>query len=192
MTKLAEIPWNKLTTIACLAQTYSPNCQFGKTALQKTVYLLGDLYDIDLGYRFDLHTYGPFCTDLLDDLEFAESLSFIQTERSTGSDWDYHIVPGNARCDDVTDQEFRTKLISGIQRLVEDFGRAGTTDLELFSTTVFVDRDLKRSGKTLQMDDFTNLIQEIKPRFSLGQIQSAIETLRSKGHLEQSEVAGST
>lgn len=43
--------------------------QFGKTVLQKLVYLLTTIYVVPTGYEHTLYTYGPFSAELASDVE---------------------------------------------------------------------------------------------------------------------------
>ena len=61
---------DSLRSHSCLATKLdgvSP--QFGRTVLQKLVYLLHVLYGVNPGYDFELYTYGPFSSQLLSDLD---------------------------------------------------------------------------------------------------------------------------
>ena len=91
------IPWPRYGLIAELAHRLdglSP--QFGKTVLQKMVFLLQELHDIDCGYDFTLYTYGPFASLLLQDLDLAESLKGVDVHPAEGVAGGYTIKPGEA------------------------------------------------------------------------------------------------
>lgn len=55
------------------SQTF-PWC--GNTAIQKLVYTLEHVYNIDFGYRYGLHHYGPYSFDLANDLSLGEQAGF--------------------------------------------------------------------------------------------------------------------
>lgn len=73
-----ETPYYRFALIAKLAQMcIAGNRMLGRTALQKYVYLLQELFGVDCGYDFQLYTYGPFCSELLSDLESATTASVV-------------------------------------------------------------------------------------------------------------------
>src|SRR5215212_7308774 len=117
MSNTAQAPWQRLTGISKLAEAFAKEGQFGKTALQKSVYLVQELYGLDLGYRFGLHTYGPFCSELLSDLDFAEALDLVEIKRNSEGDG-FDILPkAPATFQKRTNDEFRSKLDNSIKRL---------------------------------------------------------------------------
>jgi len=70
----------------------------GRTAIMKLAYLLQTVKGVPLGYDFRLYTYGPFESDVLNDLGTAESLGFIKSEMvvfSSGSGYGYEFAPGD-------------------------------------------------------------------------------------------------
>ena len=181
-----DVPWNRLGLIAELADRFhgvSP--QFGKTALEKMAYFLQELYGIGIGYDFSLYTYGPFTSQLLHDLDFAEALGAVRVECVNSEIGGYtisaaptaSIVMGRAR-------EFlgRQDVQAAITRLVEDFGGYSAKDLELRSTIVYIDRDALRRGCALNRDALADMVRDIKPYFSVGEILGAINELMVKGH----------
>ena len=54
--------------------------QFGKTVFMKLAYLLQELYEVPLGYRFTLYTYGPYSPEVLADLEYARLRRQVSVE----------------------------------------------------------------------------------------------------------------
>ena len=69
--------WNRLGLICSLVEKSKGKA--GRTALMKFAYLLKALKCVPLDYRFTLYTYGPFDSDLLDDLSYAEALEAVQS-----------------------------------------------------------------------------------------------------------------
>jgi len=181
------IPWNRygiIAELACRLKGASP--QFGKTALQKSVYLLQALYGVDCGYDFSLYAYGPFCSDLLGDLDTTGTLGGVQVHALGWGLDGYQIEPGPRS--DAIREKAKAFLDNGtvqdsLTRLREDFGRFPAKDLELRSTIVYADRDLGRNGDQPSRDELARTVQQIKPRFSPKSIDAAIAELEGKGFL---------
>jgi uncharacterized protein YwgA len=67
---MTGISWNQYGVISkIVAGVQSKTLQFGKTSLEKFIYLLQEAYGVDCGYTFELYTYGPFSSDILMDLD---------------------------------------------------------------------------------------------------------------------------
>src|SRR5450759_734982 len=85
------VPWDRYALIADLARRLdgiSP--QFGKTALEKLVYFLQEVYAVDCGYDFELYSYGPYSAQLLSDLDMVKGFGAVAVERTSAG---YDIKP---------------------------------------------------------------------------------------------------
>ena len=182
-----NIPWNRYALIAELAdrlQDRSP--QFGKTVLQKMVYLLQELYGVDCGYRFDLYMYGPFSAELLQDLDLVESVGGVSVVPVISGMGGYQIRPGarnQALREKAKDFLLSEKISDALNKLVEEFGGYWAKDLELRSTILYVARDLKRSSGAVSQADLARIVKEIKPKFQDAEVQQAINEMVKKGHI---------
>lgn len=128
--------------------------RFGKTALQKLVYLLQELYNVKVGYDFSLYTYGPFSSELLSDLDFVESLHGVEVG-FIPEIHGYKIFPGKANESVRTKAKHFLETASvSINKIINDFGDFNAKELELRSTIIFVNRDLKRKGKSTQIQTY--------------------------------------
>jgi uncharacterized protein YwgA len=73
-----KIPWEKYGIIAYLAKAMKHiNVQFGKTFLQKMIYILQEIYGVKAGYRYILYNYGPYSEDLASDLDYVAALNGV-------------------------------------------------------------------------------------------------------------------
>jgi uncharacterized protein YwgA len=141
--------------------------QLGKTAVVKLLHLLQDGLGAPLGYRFTLYNYGPYDTEVMSDIEFAESLGQISVAYQ-GPDQGYRIEarPGthSASIGNVS-----TKL----DALMEHFGSMNARELELRSTLVFL---AKKYGGDLLI----SRLRELKPKYSESEVRSAVRELHEK------------
>lgn len=179
-----NLPWEKYGIIAELAyRLHSLELRFGKTALQKLVYLLQELCNVKVGYDFSLYTYGPFSSELLSDLDFVESLNGVDVAFIPEIQG-YEIFPGEANDSIRTKaKDFIDAADESITKIINDFGDFNAKELELRSTIIFVNRDLKRKGKSNFLDELINLVQAIKPHFSISEIKKALSELEEKGYI---------
>lgn len=183
-----EIPWQRYALIAELAKRLEGRCpQFGKTALQKMVYLLQEVYHIDCGYDFELYTYGPFASKLLQDLDLVEHIDGVTVHPVNSLMGGYVINPGE-KFDVVRKKGLgfldRQDVEKAISSLVDDFGDYSAKDLELRSTIIYVQRDFMRQGRRPSADEVNHIVKQVKPKFSDHEIRAAVDELKQKNYIE--------
>lgn len=183
--KLAlDIPWHQYALIVTLAEKMQEKGYwFGKTALQKLVYLLGAVYKVPCGYQYSLYIHGLFCSELTDDLDYMNALGGVSVNFDSRVNG-YSISPaqgGNVIKSKAED--FLATHREQIDKLLDEFGFMKTRDLELRSTIVFVDRAARREKRTLSRQEFIREIHGIKPHFSVLEIESAVAELEAKGYV---------
>jgi len=179
MTASLNIPWNRYGLIAEIAFRLKDICpQFGKTILQKMVFLLQEAYGVECGYQFDLYTYGPFSSQLLQDLDLVETLGGVQVYPVISGLGGYHIVPGeknDALREKAKDFLQNTDVSSNIDTLLKEFGGFNAKELELMSTIIYVNRDMK----TITRNKMVEVVNGLKPKFSQSEILEAIGKLET-------------
>jgi uncharacterized protein YwgA len=183
-----NIPWHRYALIAELSrrlQGRSP--QFGKTAVQKMIYLLQEVFRVNCGYNFDLYTYGPFAAQILQDVDVAESIGGVSVHPVGSRSGGYEIRPGE-RLDSLRQKasEFldRTDVQKAIVALIDEFGHLSAKELELRSTIVYVQRDLARQAEPPSPDEVINIVKRIKPKFADVEIRAAFGELRQKSYVK--------
>ncbi len=185
-----DTPWHRYALIAELAQRLeSKSPQFGKTSLQKIIYLLQELNEVPTNYQFSLYTHGPFTAQLLGDLDLVEALGAVKVQYVVSGYGGYQISPGR-EWEAIRDKaaQFLDEKKDAIDRVVDEFGAFCAKDLELRSTIVYLDRDVKRSKKDLDRANFIELVKKVKPRFTEDAIAEALEQLEKKGYVESRTV----
>jgi uncharacterized protein YwgA len=184
-----DTPWKRYALIADLSQRFHGKpIQFGKTALQKIVYLLQELTKVPTNYEFVLYTHGPFTAQLLGDLDLVEAFGAVEVKYIASGYRGYQILPGS-ECKTIRDKdsEFIGRHKAAIDQVVNEFGDFSAKELELRSTIVYLDRDVKRLKKDLTRIDFIGLVNKVKPRFTAGVIAKALEELENKDYVTSRE-----
>lgn len=168
----------RLALIPVLAEK-SPGGKIGRTALMKYMYLLQTLRDIPLGYRFTLYSYGPFDAEVLADLGNAQTLNAVESQPVFyPGGYGYRITPGaNAEWLYKTAEKFLVKYESDVEWVTDKFGSLTSSQLELVSTVIYVDREAAQRREKLKLTDLANRVHEIKPHFDETQILSFAEGL---------------
>jgi uncharacterized protein YwgA len=117
----------------------------GRTALQKVMYFLKAM-GVPMGYRFDIHHYGPFCDEILRDTDWLITDRVIR-DRSDNASRYSNYAPGEAitellsRHKDVTEpyREVVRKVVRALIPLRPE-------RLELIATLDYLYRRKRASG----------------------------------------------
>jgi uncharacterized protein YwgA len=146
--------------------------QFGKTVLQKLVYVLQEVYQVPCGYDYILYNYGPYSETLADDLSFLASMDGIRIDWSCGLGYEIKEAgkTGHFR---KKGEKFLTQYASQIDEVIKEFGGMSAKELELRSTIIYVSKE-----EPLEKKDLLNRVKEIKPHFSVAEIDSAYKKLK--------------
>lgn len=152
--------------------------QFGKTVLMKLLYLLQEVYRLPLGYSFSFYTYGPYCPEVLVDLDHVKRQEGVRVRFLPDDPGGYKISPGPAadrvrfaakqRLDTYADQ---------LEKLVSSFGSFRARDLELRTTIVYLWKHMTpaaRGNKVALMD----IVRQLKPHFTTMEVETAVRELQ--------------
>jgi uncharacterized protein YwgA len=181
----AEKTWlDKIAFIAALVEK-APRQTLGRTALMKLAYFLQVLKNVPLGYDFGLHTYGPFDTDVLDDLSYAQVFGAVTEKTILQRDgYRYEIRPGK-RCMKAqkTSRDWLDQHGTALDWVLQEFGSLNAPDLELYSTIVFVDRENATQAKSVSLEHLAEQVRNVKPRFTHSQVLHKCREADAKGFL---------
>lgn len=189
MSRDLQIPWEKYALITELSQRlHDVHPQFGKTALQKLIYLLQEVYDVDCGYDYRLYTYGPFASQILQDLDLVESIGGVSVNPVREGLDGYRIVPNkNAELVKEKAGTFIGMISEHLDALVEDYGSYSAKELEMRATIVFVEREVNRDRGAVSVADLVQVVQDIKPYFTEHEIRSAVMQLKCRKQIKVSD-----
>ncbi len=174
--------WPRLALLTTLVEQ-APSRILGRTAIVKMVYLLQVVRGVPLGYDFRLYTYGPFDSEVLGDLEYAQALKAVESKTvlySTG--YGYDVSPGpKASAVKTLAKPWLDKYQSSIDWVVREFGGWTASQLELFSTIVYVDREFAAQGQRhVSVEEMVQRVREVKPHFPEAQVEDLIRQGQEK------------
>ena len=144
----------------------APN-KLGRTAIMKLAFLLQTVKSVPLGYDFRLYTYGPFDSDVLNDLGQAEILQAVHSQMvpyPVGYGYEFSTGPESTSVKARAASELEN-YEGHINWALDEFAAKSASELELLSTIVYADRDALRRNERLSSRDLCRLVREIKPRF---------------------------
>jgi uncharacterized protein YwgA len=170
------IPWHQYAAISYMAANAKGSPSLGKTAMQKLIYLVQELQDVPIGYRFQLYNYGPYSSDLAEDLTYVEFLDGIKVDFDPVQN-SYKIHAAKAS-DFLIGKasDFIAHFRQGIDRIIQEFGNRKVRELELIATAVYASRILKELDSYSE-ERLIEQVREIKPKFSNEEIVEAIKEL---------------
>lgn len=153
-------------------------CQnaLGKTAIQKLIYLLQEVYGVKLGYYFELYTYGPYDSDVMQDIDYAAATGILEVNYNQDRGYDITLGPQSSSLD-----AYRETIVSAwgdqLDQLFEHFGSLSAKDLELRATLVFVFNDEPNRTR----EEVIQLTRDLKPKFSPEEMEAAYDHLETCG-----------
>lgn len=159
--------------------------QFGKTVLQKMVFLLQEVYGVDAGYSFGFHTFGPFAPELLGDLDIAETYGAVVVKSGEGGyGHGYVIEPGGQIDACLADADaFLRANGHAITTLVSAFGGKTAKELELLTTIVYLNKEIMFDESKMTRAEAVGKIRELKPKFTDSDVRCGMDELEKKHHV---------
>ena len=178
-----ELPWIQCGVIADLTKRLegvSP--QFGKTALQKMVFLLQEIYKVDVGYSFGFHTFGPFAGELLGDLDFAERMGAVQVKSVEGSYGNGYLIEPGAHIKEIfaKAEPFLKQHGKELDALVSAFGTKTAKDLELLTTIIYLNKEIMWDEQKMTRTEAVGKIRELKPKFTDTDVRRGMTELETR------------
>jgi hypothetical protein len=183
--------WLRLGLLTQLVE--SSTSSLGRTALMKLAYLLQTLKEVPLGYDFRLYTYGPYQSDLLNDLGRLETMRAVASEvvqYPSGTGYVFTTGPESGKIKSFAGDEL-SRFQDSVSWVLSEFGTRSASDLELVSTIVFADRESLEDHRRISRSELCRQVREIKPRFSEEVVNQFITNLMAKGLLCSLEEKGS-
>lgn len=181
--------WNKLqdNRLAVVAHLVAnaPGNPLGRTALMKLCYFLQTLRNVPLRYRFSMYSYGPFAADVLSDLGTAVNLQGVVSRIEYNNiGYGYRLQPGDCAAQLERDgAEFLEEHRAHLDWVLNEFGTHCSSDLEIESTIVFVDREAARKAERPALSEIASRVGAIKPQFTEAYILGKAQDLEIKGLL---------
>lgn len=157
--------------------------KLGRTQLMKLLFMLKAVKGVPLNYNFSLYTYGPFDSEVLDDVAYAEQLGAIRSQVEVfPKGYQYRFSKGE-KAKDILDSnaDFLGKYSELFDWVLGEFGGRDASELEMVSTLLFVDMAAAERKEKMSPDQLVSKVTEIKPHFPRNRIEDAVKTLRGKG-----------
>lgn len=186
-----ENPWDRYALMTeLISRLEKVNPCIGKTILEKMLYLLQVLCKVDVGYDFEFYTYGPYSSQILNDLTQVEHWRGLKVERisdllngykiTTDSKASFFIEKGRALID-------TPQIDQALKNIINIFGAYSAKDLELLATIVYVDQEIKMDENIPSQEQIFEIVKQLKPRFSDAEVNLRIEFLHKNNFILESK-----
>jgi len=158
--------------------------KMGKTAVMKVIYMLQQVKGIKMGYNFSIYTYGPYSSDVKEDVDDLISkglinVSFYQCNNYVG----YELSISNKG------KSFIKSLSKNEEEAATDilkFVKGKTAkDLELYSTIIYVDFLFTKNSWNYDHTSIMQKVHDIKQWFTEDKISEAVNDLIKRNYLTQ-------
>ena len=147
----------------------------GETHVQKAMFFLQEMTEVDLGFEFILYKHGPFSFDLRDELTAMRADLLLQLElRKSGYGPSLRPTENGQA---MTERYWRTveSAETAIRFVAERFGDRDVAELERLGTALYVARRKKAGAEPeAQSDEIVRLKPHITPR----QAEEALAMIR--------------
>jgi len=158
----------------------------GKTAAMKILYFLQQVKQMRLGYDFDIYTYGPYTSEVTDNLDTLISSGLIKsTQYSVNNSVNSYV--GYELNISESGKEVIKELPNEDQNSIQDVldftkGKPAKT-LELYSTIVFINQLYLKNKIPNNQEIIIDKVHEIKPHFDNKVILEAYNRLYEKKYI---------
>lgn len=151
----------------------------GKIQLQKLVYFLEEL-GAPLQYEFRIYHYGPFCSELAEDIDRLNTLGVLSVKPDSEG-YGYHISTGQYYESMMKDSNQRgdQELSGKIDTVIDKFSGFNPSEIELLATIHFVKQISQDNNEQTDKGSIVNTVHKLKPKFSAEEISSEYDELQS-------------
>lgn len=174
--------------VGMISKLVAEKPNLGKTAIMKMLFLLQQVYKVPLGYDYEIYTYGPYSSEVMNDIDFASQTGAVSINAvmyPTG------YIGYNLKSTDKTDEaisaagEIVTDNSDALKEVISLFGDKQAKELELSTTIIYLYANYMANNWDASADEITANVHEIKPHFDLGTIHQEYDRLKEKGLLDK-------
>lgn len=161
----------------------------GKTAMMKFIFILQQVYKVPLGYDYEIYTYGPYSSDVMEDIQLASDFNAISMNTvvyPTGHSG-YELKPTTKTTKTIKqEQDFIDRYSDSISNVISLFGDKTAKELELSSTIIYIYSNYAHYKLDISINEVSKSVKKIKPHFDIELIKDEYENLKELGILKMS------
>jgi uncharacterized protein YwgA len=170
-----------------IAKIAKEHPHIGKTAMMKCLYLLQTVEKVPLDYSFEIYTYGPYASSVMNEIDDAHQNGYIDMSGVSypSGQFGYDIVcsdKGNAYLSGST---FIDGYSAQIDNIVNVFAQKSAKELELLSTVVYVVCLHDENNWETTKESICEAVKGIKPHFTYEEIAENYDFLSTNDYLKK-------
>lgn len=161
----------------------------GKTAMMKFIFILQQVYKVPLGYDYEIYTYGPYSSEVMEDIQLAVDYNAISidTVNFPSGYLGYELKRADKTETMIEEeQDFVHLYNDSISEVVHLFGNKTAKELELSSTIIYMYSNYYHNGWDNSIDEIAQSVKKIKPHFDISLIREEYRKLDNMGILKKS------
>lgn len=165
---------------ATILKIVSDKSGLGKTAMMKFIFILQEVFKIPLGYNYEIYTYGPYSSEVVEDIELVKYNKWldIEVEEYKTGHIGYHINLTDSGKNEIQQMnELSTEHSQNIKSVLDLFGNKNVKELELSTTILYTYKSYKKNNWEISKKDIVNDVKEIKPHFEVPTIEQEYDAL---------------
>lgn len=156
----------------------------GKTAMMKIIYILQQVYSVPLGYDYEIYTYGPYCSEVMEDIQLAADFKAIRINSVVfpNGNLGYELREGD-NIKNIIDMEkdFVYSYGDSILEVIKIFGNKTAKELELSSTIIYMYINYTYNNWDNSIEKVSEGVKKIKPHFDIETIKEEYNNLNRLG-----------
>ena len=174
--------------IGMISKLVEERPDLGKTAIMKMLFLLQQAYKVPLGYDYEIYTYGPYSSEVMNDIDFASQMGAVSI---TAVSYPTGYIGYNLKPTEKTQETISTagEIISDnlgvIKEVIRLFGDKPAKELELSTTIIYLYANYVANNWDASVDEITTNVHEIKPHFNQDTIRQEYKRLKENGLLDK-------
>jgi len=174
--------------MSLISEIVNQKPSLGKTAMMKFIFILQQVYKVPIGYDYEIYTYGPYSSNVMEDIQLATDFDAISMKTvvfPTGHSG-YALKPTD-NTDDIIkkEQDYINLYSASISNVISIFGNKTAKELELSSTIIYVYSNYSNNKWDNSITEISKSVKEIKPHFDIDLIKEEYRNLDTLGILEK-------
>lgn len=174
--------------ISLLSRIVEQKPLLGKTAMMKFIFILQQVYKVPLGYDYQIYTYGPYSSAVMEDIQFATDCKAISMQSVVfPSGHSGYQLDLTEKTKEIIQQEleFVESYNKYIEEVIHLFGAKTAKELELSSTIIYIYSNYAHNNWDRSIDVVSEDVKKIKPHFGIDTIKEEYCNLDKLGILQK-------
>ena len=170
-----------------IAKIAKEHPHIGKTAMMKCLYLLQTVEKVPLDYSFEIYTYGPYASSVMNEIDDAHQNGYIDISGVSypNGQFGYDIVCGDNGNKLLSAPTVVDGYGTQIDNIVNAFAKKNAKELELLSTVVYVTCLHDENNCETTKETVCEAVKGIKPHFTNEEIEESYDLLSTNDHLNK-------